>query len=223
MMFQSPSPYPCPMDVAARVVNTDAALAYRLVELSLQRRLLGVHTLKFNFTTGNADKPLQGTFPTTLGEDFFVVDIRSTVRRPLYAAGSIYKAQSDYFNALSSGVDLVKTEVVGGTPGRKYVINDDQCALELIAPNANGQGRSVVCGMDAVLDYSQTVKAMAVLTRELAADELPMEVQIAFLGWSLGCQGYFKMPRHEALGALKGLRDKGHLSTEMGLALDKAA
>ena len=221
MISVSPSPFPCPLDVAARVVNTDAALAYRLVEVSLQRRLIGAHILKFNFTTGDVDKPLQGTFPTTLGEDFYVVDIRSTVRRPLYAAGSLYKAQSDYFNALSPGVDLVKTEVVGGTPGRKYIINDDQCALELIAPNANAQGKSIICGMDAVLDYTQTIKAMAVLTRPYAADELPLEVQIGFLGWSLGCQGYFKMPQAEALSALRGLREQGKLGMELSAALDR--
>lgn len=214
--------YPCPYDVALRNMDRDPALALRMINVWQQRRLLGLHVLKFNFVTGEKDKPVQGTFPTTLGEDFCVVDIRSTVRRPLYAAGSIFKPQSDFYNALSSGVDLVKTEVVGGTPGRKYIINDDQCALEMVAPNANGQGRSVICGLDAVLDYSQTIKSQAVLTRELAGDEIPIEVQVAFLGWSLGCQGYF-MQRGSAIDQLRSLGSKGALSHELSAALEKVS
>ena len=53
--------------------------------------------------------------------------------------------------------------------------------------------------MDAVLEYSQTIKADFVLTRQYEASEIPVVVELSFLGWSLGCEGYYKTPISEAV------------------------
>ena len=204
-----PNTLPNPRDIARRIASTDPVLAYWLVQA--ERRLPGYYSLNWTIVTGTTEKPLEQSFKSNLGEDFFVLDIRSTVSRPNFAAGSLFKAQSDYFNALSPGMKI-RAQVVGGQPGQKYVFNDYYTSLETFAPNANGQGKSIVCGLDAVLSYSQNVKADLILTREYTNDELPAYVEVTFVGWSLGCQGYFNsMPRAEACAKLGQLQGFEHL------------
>jgi len=194
-----------PIDYARRLAPTNPLLAYQLVQVAKRNRLLGSYDLSYRFTSGVVDAPAQATFPTTLGEDFFVVDIRSTVQRPNAFAGSIFKAQSDFYNAMQSGI-YVKLQVVGGPPGSKYIINDNFTPLEVIAPNANGQGKSVICGMDATLLYSQTVRADLTLRRAYPESELPLDMTIAFLGWSLQCCDYRNaLPPGDAVAYLRGL------------------
>jgi len=197
--------YALPMEFARRLAPTNPRLAYQLAQVAQKNRLLGLYSVSYNFTAGVVDTPYEATFPSTLGEDFFVVDIRSTVQRPSAFSGNIFKAQSDYYNALQSGI-YCKLQVVGGPPGSKYLISDNFVPLETIAPNANGQGKSVICGMDAVLLYSQTVRADLTLRRAYTESELPLNMTIAFLGWSLQCCDYrTSIPLQDAQAYLRGL------------------
>lgn len=209
------SDFPSLHEIVGRVCLDNPQLGAALLRLKGTQKRIGFQTLKVTIPSGTPGVPYEATFPTTLGEDFYVLDVRSTVQRPNYLAGSAQKAQSDYFNALGPCID-VRMEVVGGVPGRKYLLNDFSAALEIIAPNANGQGKSLICGMDAVLEYSQTVKAQFVLTRSYGATELPLSVQVSFVGWSLGCAQYDRMPMAEAVAYLAGQGGKiGALGKEL--------
>lgn len=209
------SDLPSLYEIALRVGPDNPQLAATLLSLKGTQKRIGFQTLKVTIPSGTPGVPYEATFPTTLGEDFYVLDVRSTVQRPNYLAGSAQKAQSDYFNALNPGID-VRMEVVGGLPGRKYLLNDFSAALEIIAPNANGQGKSLICGMDAILEYSQTIKATFVLTRSYGATEIPATVQVSFVGWSLGCAQYDRMPLDRAIAALAGHGGKvGSLGKEL--------
>ena len=198
--------YPTPMEVARKVAVVNPQLAYYLAKVGAQQRLIGFQTLSLTIESGTVDSPLEATFPTTLGEDFYVLDIRSTVQRPTAFAGSIFKGQSDFYNAQQSGL-YVRMQVVGGLPGRRYVINDQYAPLEIIAPNASSVGNSLIVGLDAVLQYSQSVRADFTLRRAYAPSELPLEVSISFLGWSLGCQDFSRFDAVEATSFLRGLRE----------------
>lgn len=193
-----------PLRLASELAPTYPQLAYWLAQPRLRSNLLGFHTLEYSFESGAVGQPAEVTFPTTLGEDFYVLDLRSTVQRPNYAAGNIFKAQSDLANAQQSGI-WAKLQVVGGAPGSRYLINDTYLPLEIIAPNANSQSQSPICGMNAVLTYSQSVRADLVLRRAYAGGELPAHVAISFVGYSLGCRNYDSISVDEATSYLRGL------------------
>ncbi len=199
-----PNSYGTPMQRARMLAVTNPRLAYWLAQDDMQNKLLGFQTMEHTFDNGTTAQPAQTSFPTVLGEDFYPVDLRSTVQRPEYAAGNIYKPQSDYFNALQSGI-WVKMEVVGGLPGRNYMINQQFTPLEIIAPNANSTSKSIICGLGSVLEYSQNVRTDLTLRRTYQASELPALLGISFVGWSLGCQGYFSVPLDKACSHLRGL------------------
>lgn len=200
----NPTDYGTPMERARRLASVNPRLAYWLARPEMQNKLLGFQTLEKTFDSGTASQPAEASFPTTLGEDFCVVDIRSTVQRPEFATGNIYKAQSDYFNALQSGIWL-KMQVVGGAPGRKYMITDQLVPLEVIAPNANSSGKSIICGLNSVLGYSQNVRADITLRRTYQASELPLLMAVSFVGWSLGCMDYMSVQLNDAANYLRGL------------------
>lgn len=195
--------YKSPLQLAREVAQSDPRLAYQLAQV--RSRLLGYHTVQIDFATGITETPVDGAFPTTLGEDFYVVDIRSTVQRPNAFAGNIFKAQSDVFNAQQSGI-WVQLQVVGGTPGNKYLINEYLMPLEMIAPPISGSACSAICGTHAVLRYTQNVRIGAVLRRAYPENELPLIMAVTFIGWSLGCTNYESaITAKEAMSQLAGM------------------
>lgn len=161
------------------------------------------YRIRLSFTSGAADVNYPAYLDEPMGEDFFVSDIRSTVRRPNAFAGSVFKAQSDLANAANSGIDVI-LRTQGGTPGAQFVINGSFMPLELIAPPIGGATSSpLVC--DWVLPHMQTIKAEFILTRTLASDEIPTEVTIAFSGSRLGCSMFNGMSIEAARAALNEL------------------
>lgn len=159
------------------------------------------YRITFAFTSGAPDVNYAAYLDEPMGEDFLVLDMRSTVRRPNAFAGSVFKAQSDVANAQNSGIDvLLRTQ--GGNPGAQYVINGSATPLELVAPPiASATVSTQMCGW--VLGHMQTVKAEFILRRTLASDEIPTEVSIIFTGARLGCQMYNGMSVEQARQAIK--------------------
>lgn len=195
--------YKSPLQLAREVAPSDPRLAFQLAQV--RSRLLGFHTVQIDFATGVVESPVDGAFPTTLGEDFYVVDIRSTVQRPNAFTGNIFKAQSDVFNAQQSGI-WVQVQVVGGTPGNKYLVNEYMMPLEMIAPPVAGSTCSAICGTHAVLKYTQNVRIGAVLRRAYPENELPLIMAVTFIGWSLGCTNYESaMSARDAVSNLRGM------------------
>lgn len=154
------------------------------------------YRITFSFTSGTPDVNYPAYLDEPMGEDFFVTDMRSTVRRPNAFAGSVFKAQSDVANAQNSGVDvMLRTQ--GGSPGQQYVINGSFTPLELVAPPiASSTSKPLVCGW--VLTHMQTIKAEFILRRTLGDTEIPMDVSIIFTGMRLGCSMYNNMSVEQA-------------------------
>lgn len=149
------------------------------------------------FVTGAADRLQTGQLASVMGDDFYVQDIRSQVWRPAAFAGSIFKAQSDVYNAQNTNLSA-RLRVEGGGMGQQYVVNGDFSPLELIAPPISGPTVSDACGQGFVLTYGQTMKLDVAVKRTLAADELPMRVWVQLRGWRLGCMNFNNMSPGEA-------------------------
>ena len=175
-----------PLEVAERCITTNPRLSFFLLR---ERPLLGVYGFEIEFASGAEGVAVEGALPSTLGEDFYLHDLRSQVSRPNAFAGNIFKAQSDVHNAMNSNI-AVKLQVTGGRPGGRYLINENFGALELIAPNVQSPRPSIVCGRDFVLEYTQSLKASMMLRRTYAQGELPLRVEISLLGFSLGCKAW---------------------------------
>jgi hypothetical protein len=136
-----------------------------------------------------------------IGDDFFVTDVRSTVNRPLAFAGSIWKAQSDVYNAQNPNID-VRMQVKGGLSGQGYVINANFTPLELIAPPIAGNTSSpMLCNF--LLGTMQTVTCEFVFNRAPADDENPTRVTISFKGWRVGCTAYLGLSIPQAREKLR--------------------
>ncbi len=161
------------------------------------------YRITISFTSGAADVPYSAYLDEPIGSDFFVTDMRSTVRRPNAFAGSVFKAQSDVANAQNSGID-VQLRTQGGGLGDQYVINGSFTPLELVAPPiAGATQKPLLCGWTLV--NMQTVKADFILRRTLADDEIPTEASIIFTGMRLSCSMFNGMSTEQARAALAAL------------------
>lgn len=177
---------PDPLLIARRVFRTDPRLAWALLQ---NRALPAIHSLTVTFTQGATEVPVEGSLDVALGEDFYLLDLRSQVARPTAFDGNIFKAQADLANAKNPNID-VRLQVTGGRAGQRFLINDGFSPLEMVAPNVDSAYRPLVCNNDIVLTASQSLKATMVLRRIYATSELPLRITVAMSGWSLGCQNF---------------------------------
>jgi hypothetical protein len=116
-------------------------------------------------------KTIPAQVASLITRDLWVRKITYTVRRPNAFAGSIFKAQSDHFNALNPNVDfnlLIRSYF-------EYVIASDPTPLETI-----GMVFECVCPIGFVLGCAASIEATFTLLRALAEDEIPYNVCIVF-------------------------------------------
>lgn len=126
----------------------------------------------FNDVTANQGVP--GIFQGLVEIDFWVQKVSYTVRRPNAFAGSIFKAQSDVYNALNPNIDfqlIIKNYC-------EYVISPDPTPLEnIVMAFCNPTGLILRC--------SAGISANFTNKRALAADESPTEAIITLHGMRL--------------------------------------
>lgn len=129
-------------------------------------------TGSFNDTT--ADQCVPGIFEGLVEVDFWVQKVSYTVQRPNAFAGSIFKAQSDVYNALNPNI-MFKLIIKNWC---EYVISPDPTPLEnIVMAFCNPTGLILRC--------SAGISAEFCLTRALAADEIPTRPIITLHGLRL--------------------------------------
>lgn len=160
----------------------DPVLAYLLLSGRANLGRYQIYTIEIDFPTGAVDVPVVANWNQQLCTDFWVKKLSTNVWRPNAFAGSIQKAQSDYYNARNSniGVNLF----IGGVKAG-YPITQQETPLENLDTDFTGceeYGWVIRCG--------RTMEAQAFLRRPLADDELPTKAFIVIGGFDLGCDCY---------------------------------
>lgn len=141
--------------------------------------------------TSTEPKSIPAQFGSLITRDLWIRRITYTVRRPNAFAGSIFKAQSDVFNAKNPNVDFTLT-VKSFTD---YVIASTPTPLETLELVFE-----CVCPIGFVLGCAATIEAEFTLRRALAADEVPYEVCIVF--WAITLPRSYNISLEVAVAAL---------------------
>jgi len=141
--------------------------------------------------TSTEPKTIPAQFGTLITRDLWIRKITYTVRRPNAFAGSIFKAQSDVFNAQNPNVDFTLT-VKSFTD---FVIASEPTPLETLELVFE-----CVCPIGFVLGCAASIAANFTLRRALAADEVPYEVCIVF--WAITLPRRFDISLEVAIAAL---------------------
>jgi hypothetical protein len=132
--------------------------------------------------SGAADATVEARLVENICADMWVCDVRTTVRRPNFALGSLWKAQSDWFNSLNSGIDwtlVIKNNCYD------LAVATDPTPLD----NVRGVFRDS-CPFGIVLTCGATFDSLFTYTRSLTeTGVLPMEAIVTFSGIRLrnGC------------------------------------
>lgn len=133
--------------------------------------------IKGRFDTTAADRQIEAQTLGIVETELWIRRVAYTVRRPQYAAGSIWKAQSDYFNKLNPNID-VNSFIINSFC--RYIIADEPTPLENIEAVFE-----CVCPAGIVLSCSANIEAFFTILRTLQADEVPTEVIISLHGTRL--------------------------------------
>lgn len=102
-------------------------------------------------------------------QDLWVRKITYTVRRPSFAEGSLWKAQSDYFNMLNPNIDFTMTV----KSFCNYVISPTETPLETISNHFE-----CVCPVGFVLGCNANITGQFINKRTLAETETDTEAVI---------------------------------------------
>lgn len=154
-------------------------------------------TLLARWDSGAANQNVPGVQRGLVGADLWVRDVSYTVRRPDFAAGSIFKGQSDHFNALNPNIDYqlqVNSRI-------RYLISSDFTPLENIRGNFL---RHTPAGF--VLQCSAEIRATFTNLRAFTGLEVPTEAAITFHGTRLPTGLYGMCSEVQARALLKELR-----------------
>lgn len=108
------------------------------------------------FNEGTADQHVRGQITGIVEADLWVRRVTYTVKRPSAFSGSIFKAQSDYFNRLNPNIDFT----LQINSHCKYLISPDPTPIENIE-----QTFECVCPVGFVLGCSANIQAEFVNTR----------------------------------------------------------
>lgn len=144
--------------------------------------------------SGTADDTIEARLVENICADLWVCSVRTTVRRPLFASGSLWKAQSDYFNSLNSGIDFT---LITKNNCYDLAISPDPTPLDNIR-EVFGES----CPFGIVLTCGAQFDSWFTYTRSLTeAGVLPMEAIVTFSGIRLksGCYKRFSTAEAEAL------------------------
>src|SRR5262245_58586206 len=133
--------------------------------------------VKATFSSTAADKTVEGQTLGIVETELWVRRVTYTVRRPRYAQGSIWKAQSDYFNKLNPNIDVNPFIIHSFC---NYIIADSATPLENIEAVFE-----CVCPAGLVLGCSANIEAFFTILRELQSDEVPTDVVISLHGTRL--------------------------------------
>ena len=133
--------------------------------------------LKARWDSTTADEVVQAQTLGVIESDLWIRRVAYTVRRPRFAQGSIWKAQSDYFNKLNPNIDVLSFIVHSFC---NYIISTEATPLENIEAIFE-----CVCPAGLVLKCSASIEALFTNNRALAADEVPTEVIISLHGTRL--------------------------------------
>lgn len=130
------------------------------------------------FTSTEADKSVDLEACDLPCVDSWIFDIRYTVRRPNWLAGSALKAQSDYYNTLNPNLDIALTI----TSYQHYVVAADETPLENFSQRFECQ-----CPGGIILALGcQGIDGQITNRRTLQSTEVPLEVVISMHAIMLG-------------------------------------
>lgn len=136
-----------------------------------------IYNLKARWESTTADKQVKAQITGTVETDTWIRRVTYTVRRPNFAAGSIWKAQSDYFNRLNPNIDVEQFLVKGFC---NYFISPEATPLENIEAVFE-----CVCPAGLVLTCDASIMAFFRNLRAFTSDEVPVEVIISLHGTRL--------------------------------------
>lgn len=141
--------------------------------------------------SGASDDTIESRLTENICADMWVCDVRTTVRRPNYAQGSLWKGQADYFNSLNSGIDFT---LVTKNNCYDLAISPDPTPLD----NVRGVFRNS-CPFGLVLTCGANFDAWFTYTRSLTeSGVLPMEAIVTFSGIRLRTGSYLGSSFDEA-------------------------
>lgn len=148
--------------------------------------------------SGTADAQIEARLVEDICQDLWVCSTRYTVRRPNFAAGSLWKAQSDFFNMMNPGIDFT---LVTKANCYDLAITPDPTPLENIREVF---GESCPFGM--VLTCGASFDSWFTYTRSLTeAGVLPMEAIVTFSGIRLKNGVYRGCSRDRAAEIVQGV------------------
>ncbi len=166
-----------------------------------------VFKLSARLVSGAIDETVNGSTRTDSDDDgfcsdFVIVGCKFQIRQNNAFAGSIWKAQFDYFNAKNSGIDVRMT--IDQCP--KFDIVPNPTAIELVAQAADATEDEFQFPYGFVAPRCSSVHAFFTNTRGFPAQGYgPVDIIMGFKGFSLGCG----IETIDLTDALKGLKDAG--------------
>lgn len=123
-----------------------------------------------------ADQTIPAKTIAPVASELWVREVMVTVRRPNAFAGSVLKAQSDYFNARNPNINAA----IVVHSFCNHVIAEDPTPLEHLV-----QKFECRCRAGLVFRYAASIDAWFTNLRALAADEIGMNVVVSFTGTRL--------------------------------------
>lgn len=127
-------------------------------------------TLAGQFSGTAADQHISYNLQNGIvSQDLWVRKVTYTVRRPSFATGSLWKAQSDYFNMLNPNIDFIM-EVKSFC---NYLISPTETPLETISNHFE-----CVCPVGFVLGCNANISGQFINKRTLGDDETDTEAVI---------------------------------------------
>jgi hypothetical protein len=179
---------------SGRVAKRVDALGNPELDYAINTRGWQLVNLVARWESGTADDTIEARLVENICADLWVCSVRTTVRRPLFASGSLWKAQSDYFNSLNSGIDFT---LITKNNCYDLAISPDPTPLDNIR-EVFGES----CPFGIVLTCGATFDSWFTYTRSLTeAGVIPMEAIVTFSGIRLksGCYKRFTTAEAEAL------------------------
>lgn len=148
--------------------------------------------------SGATEQQVESRLVENICADLWVCEVRTTVRRPNFAPGSLWKAQSDWFNSLNSGIDFT---LVTKSNCYDLAISPDPTPLD----NIRGVFRES-CPFGIVLTCGANFDSWFNYTRALTEPGvLPMEAWVTFSGIRLKNGCYKQAVYSEVMKAVQGL------------------
>lgn len=189
---------------AEAIAPSNPALAWAMLLAGDQ--IPQIFKLSARFVSGAIDEQVNGSTRTDTDDegfcsDFIIVGCKFQIRRNNAFPGSIWKAQSDYFNAKNSGIDVLMK--IDQCP--KFDIVPNTMPIELVAQAADAEEGEMQFPYGFVAPKCSSIHAFFTNTRGFPPQDGPVDVITGFKGFSLGCS----IETIDLSDALKGLASAG--------------